>query len=222
MVTKAETTLNLHQRILAIMRDVERIPKRGKNAFHGYTYATEADVEDAVRAALITHGVTMLPILESLTERAITTRSGEAMVVTARVTYRLTNADDPADTLTVTVAGSGQDAGDKAAMKAMTAASKYAALKAFHLPTGDDPEADATTDHNPGVTVADVQATFPGSVEMAGPMVAKLRELCAATNTEVSLVCGHYSVETLDDLTAAQAQEAHAKLTAKLKKGKKG
>lgn len=42
--------------------------------------------------------------------------------------------------------GSGQDAGDKAIMKAQTAAIKYAYMMSLCIATGDDPEADSKTD----------------------------------------------------------------------------
>ena len=44
--------------------------------------------------------------------------------------------------------GSGQDAGDKAVMKAQTAAIKYAYMMSLCIATGDDPEADTNTDEN--------------------------------------------------------------------------
>ena len=42
--------------------------------------------------------------------------------------------------------GSGQDAADKAVMKAQTAAIKYAFMLSLCIATGDDPEADAGID----------------------------------------------------------------------------
>jgi hypothetical protein len=42
--------------------------------------------------------------------------------------------------------GSGQDVGDKAVMKAQTAAIKYAYLMSLAISTNDDPEADSRTD----------------------------------------------------------------------------
>jgi hypothetical protein len=42
--------------------------------------------------------------------------------------------------------GEGQDAGDKGIYKAITGAQKYALMKAFMIPTGDDPEADSGVD----------------------------------------------------------------------------
>lgn len=48
--------------------------------------------------------------------------------------------------------GSGQDSGDKAVMKAQTAAIKYAYLLSFAISTGDDPEADQRTDESSSVS----------------------------------------------------------------------
>ena len=44
------------------------------------------------------------------------------------------------------MSGSGQDAGDKGIFKAISGAQKYALMKAFMIPTGDDPEQDAGVD----------------------------------------------------------------------------
>jgi hypothetical protein len=50
------------------------------------------------------------------------------------------------ETLSAQGIGQGFDKGDKAVMKAMTAAQKYAYATAFCISWGDDPEADSTTD----------------------------------------------------------------------------
>ena len=53
---------------------------------------------------------------------------------------------DSGESVKIKGLGSGQDAGDKATMKAQTAAIKYAFLLSFAISTGDDPEADTHTD----------------------------------------------------------------------------
>ena len=55
--------------------------------------------------------------------------------------------------------GSGQDAGDKAVMKAQTAAIKYAYMLSLCIATGDDPEADRKTDENSAVGNNDTKIT---------------------------------------------------------------
>ena len=55
---------------------------------------------------------------------------------------------DSDESVLITGIGSGQDSGDKAVMKAQTAAIKYAYMLSLSISTGDDPEADARTDEN--------------------------------------------------------------------------
>ena len=40
---------NLVQKLAGVMADVKHVPKNGRNDFHKYDYATEADIADAVR-----------------------------------------------------------------------------------------------------------------------------------------------------------------------------
>jgi hypothetical protein len=136
----------LAKKIIAVMQAITHIPKRGHNDFHNYSYATEADVADAVRSALIEHQLVLLPNVVEVREREITTRNQKAeTVTTVTIEYTFIDAETGA-TRTFRMVGAGQDPGDKGIMKAVTAAGKYAALKAFCMATGDDPEADAGTD----------------------------------------------------------------------------
>lgn len=57
------------------------------------------------------------------------------------------------ETVTITGLGSGQDSGDKAVMKAQTAAIKYAYLLSMAISTGDDPEADIKTDQEKPISI---------------------------------------------------------------------
>ena len=50
------------------------------------------------------------------------------------------------ETVSCSGIGSGQDPGDKAAMKACTASLKYAWMMTLAMATGDDPEADSGVD----------------------------------------------------------------------------
>jgi hypothetical protein len=70
-------------------------------------------------------------------------RGNTEQCVTVKVTLRLTDGFEEHETEGM---GSGQDAGDKAIMKAQTAAIKYAWMLALSISTGDDPEEDAGTD----------------------------------------------------------------------------
>jgi hypothetical protein len=136
----------LASKLVRVMGGIGHIPKRGRNEFFGYDYATEADVADAVRTALVAEGVVMIPSIADVREREVLTRKNQKEIVTT-VTLAVTFIDgDSGQTFTFQMAGAGQDGGDKGIMKAISAAMKYAQLKALSLPTGDDPEADEGTD----------------------------------------------------------------------------
>src|SRR5262245_7034441 len=132
----------LAAKLVQVMGSVATVPKRGHNTFHNYDYALEADVSEAVRHAMVEARVVMIPSLLDIREREVQTRQQRAEIVTTVIMRYLIIDADTGATLEFQMPGSGQDAGDKGLAKAITAATKYAQLKAFQLSTGDDPEAD--------------------------------------------------------------------------------
>jgi ERF superfamily protein len=134
-----EGSRNLVQKLAFVMAAVERVPKLGFNSFHNYKYARESDLTDAVRANLAKQGVMLIPSVEKIEWREVQTKGGTERVATLTVRFTVT---DGIDKLEFNIIGEGQDKGDKATYKAMTGAMKYALLKLFLIPTGDDPEKD--------------------------------------------------------------------------------
>lgn len=194
-----EASKNLYQRLVDVTKAVGRVPKRGRNSFHNYDYATEADVAEAVRDALCEHGVVMLSTLADLHDREVTTSKGKVeTVVTATLEVTFVNADNPEERTTIRMAGSGQDGGDKAVMKAITAAAKYAQLKTFSIPTGDDPEADTKTDEA-------AQDRAPRRRTMADP--APTGPVSEADIAELQATCTLAGVEYEKFLQWAQAPD---------------
>jgi hypothetical protein len=129
-------------KLVNVMARIGHIPKRGRNDFFNYDYATDADVADAVRKALVAERVLLIPSIEDVREREVLTRKNQKEIVTT-ITMEFAFIDgDTGQMLKFKMAGCGQDGGDKGILKAMTAATKYAALKSLCLPTGDDPEAE--------------------------------------------------------------------------------
>lgn len=128
---------NLVEKLAAVMAQVERVPKNGWNDFHKYKYATEADITECVRSALASQGVMLIPSVEKNEWRTVKTQKGEETIATLTVRFTIT---DGKDKIEFNALGEGQDRGDKATYKAMTGAIKYALLKLFLIPTGDDPE----------------------------------------------------------------------------------
>jgi len=136
----------LVSKLAKVMETVKYIEKRGYNKFHRYNYATESDVSEKVREVLAENNVIMLPDVVEHTTREHTNRNGVTEYI-ATVKIKFTFIDgETGEELSIHSVGEGQDAGDKAVYKAITGATKYALMKAFMIPTGDDPEQDVGTD----------------------------------------------------------------------------
>jgi len=128
---------SIFAKIGKVMSQVSRVPKNGYNKFHQYNYATESDLTESIRPILQESG---LAFFSSVIEQS---REGEF----TKVQMEFTLADmDTGEVLKSTYWGEGQDKGDKGLYKAYTGATKYFLMKTFLIPTGDDPEADTTTD----------------------------------------------------------------------------
>jgi len=130
---------NLIQRAAAVMAVIEHVPKNGRNEFHKYDYATEADIVSAVRKEMAAQELMLIPSVEKIDWRTVKSARGDQQIATLTVRFTLTDGREKQEFV---VLGEGQDSGDKATYKAMTGALKYALLKLFLIPTGDDPEAD--------------------------------------------------------------------------------
>lgn len=126
--------MNIHEKILAIMQDVQYLAKDDQVAFKNTMYRalSEEKVTSIMRAKLVKYGLTVAPIAMTAT------RSGQISHVD--VTYRLTNAENPQEYLDVVSCGDGADTQDKGAGKAMTYAFKYMWLRTFAIPSGEDPD----------------------------------------------------------------------------------
>lgn len=120
---------NLHQRIAAVMSEVDYIQKQRKTGM-SYTVVSHDAVTAKVRPVLLKHGVIYYPI------RCEHTHSGNR--AECEMTIRFANIDAPSDFIDVPTFGYGVDAQDKGPGKAMSYAVKYALLKALGLETGDD------------------------------------------------------------------------------------
>ena len=135
-------------KLIQVMAECSQIPKNGVNDFHHYRYATSADVLEKVNSALVKHKLASVVTPEVVQASEVLNSKGNAeQRVTVKVTITLVDAESGESVLLVGL-GSGQDVGDKAVMKAQTAAIKYAYLMSLAISTNDDPEADSRTDEN--------------------------------------------------------------------------
>ena len=140
------TTTGLYEKLSLAMKSCSYIEKTGENTFHGYSYVTSSDVLERVNDALTSVGLITAVTPTLLDLREVQTAKGNIdKHATISVTISIIDVET-GESVQISGIGSGQDSGDKAIMKAETAAIKYAYMLSFCIATGDDPEADNTTD----------------------------------------------------------------------------
>ncbi|MDD5513186.1 MAG: ERF family protein [Candidatus Omnitrophica bacterium] len=157
----APATGNIYQRIPAIMRDIEAIPKDRRNQQQGYSFRGIDDVYNLIHPVMAKHGVFMSCVILSDRTEERKSNKGNALiyrVINAR--YRFT-ADD-GSSIETDVIGEGMDSGDKSANKAMSVGQKYALLQVFMVPT-DDPKDPENENHEVEPKAAPVTPAAPNA-----------------------------------------------------------
>jgi len=128
------TDKNIHQRILAVMAEVDYVAKGDKMVNKQYTFVSHDTVTARLHPQFVKHGICVVP---SVTGSSI---NGNRTAVELNIQF--INADKPDDRIEIQYIGYGIDPQDKGPGKAVSYAYKYALLKLFALETGDDPERD--------------------------------------------------------------------------------
>lgn len=137
------------RKLSEVMGAVERIPKRGHNSFHNYDYVTEADLADALRVELSKRKLFVFPhvIQISRTPHDVETAKGIRKTQLTEIVVQWSFEDgESGEIRTIDIPGVGEDNVDKGFYKAFTGSEKYMLMKAFLVPTGDDPERESKTD----------------------------------------------------------------------------
>ena len=126
--------MNIYEKINKIMADTPYIFKDGKIEFGNTKYraVTEENVLSMLRPKMIEQGLVMFPVTLEATK--------EGTLTTANMVFKVVNAENPEESILVASGGQGADSQDKGIGKAITYANKYALLKMFLVPTGDDPD----------------------------------------------------------------------------------
>lgn len=139
------------KKLVNVMIECGHIAKNGLNSYHQYKYATAEDVLLKVNTALTKNKIASVVIPEIASMVDVTNLKGNTEhLVIVNVQIKLIDSES-GECVDLFGIGSGQDAGDKAVMKAQTAAIKYAYMMSLCIATGDDPEADTKTDENSSI-----------------------------------------------------------------------
>ena len=196
-------------KMIEVMRECRHVAKNGTNSFYGYTYATSADVLSKVNSALVEQGLASLVIPELISLKEVKTAKGNIEhLATVKVNITLIDRDSDESVL-ITGIGSGQDSGDKAVMKAQTAAVKYAYMLSLSISTGDDPEADVKTDENTSVTSVKKAAPIKSAVKPRAVTIPLKQERPVAAASSYCEECG---VKLTDKVRAFSESRYHRML----------
>jgi len=198
---------NLAKKLLNVMDACSHVLKNGENSFHHYKYATSADVLEKVNAALVENGLCSIAVPEILDVVEVTNLKGNIeRLATVKMDILLIDKDS-GETVTLTGIGSGQDGGDKAVMKAQTAAIKYAYMLSLAISTGDDPEADGKTDESGGTVAQIKQGTRKES-----PHQVPVENVCEKCGVMISERVGRYSMRKYGKSLCMDCQKGMAEI----------
>jgi len=136
--------LNIYQRILAVMGDVDYIQKSAKTVNNQYRFVSHDQVAAVIHPQLVSHGIVVVPSTKSIAQEEFEVIQKGERVIQHRtqicLTTRFVNADNPQDFVETETWGYAIDSSDKGPGKAVSYAYKYALLKMFCLETGEDPD----------------------------------------------------------------------------------
>jgi hypothetical protein len=186
------------------MSKVAYVQKTGKNAFHGYKYAGEADLLAVLRPAMVEAGLMLLPSVKSVSH------ADEHGNVAVMMEYTLIHKDGEVWPEKIGAAGMGNDrakngsVGDKGVYKAITGANKYVLFKLFQIETGDDPEHDSDHDRTS-------EAPLPVNINTAtitDDQVREILDLVNQTSTDIKKFCQYMGVGSIANIPTPKYQRA--------------
>jgi hypothetical protein len=177
----------LVSKLAEVMAAVGWIQKSGYNEFHKYSYAQEADLVNAIRGELAKRHIMAFPNVVSCerkpheietmkwdddTKKKLpSTRKTQLTEIIVEWTFV---DGESGEERTIKVPGVGEDNVDKGFYKAFTGSEKYALMKTFLIPTGDDPEKDSKDE------AEDAKLTGKAAAkQVAEKKLAKARQVAA-------------------------------------------
>lgn len=143
MPPKEAVSLNIHQRVIAVMKDGQYVQKvKGKAPYSVMNYD---DVITMFRPLFVKHGILAIPTATSIEriEIPMPTKYKPDQVgwmTTCMIQTEFVNVDDKEDKIVVSFPGQGNDDQDKGPGKACTYGFKSAIKYLFQVRSGDDPD----------------------------------------------------------------------------------
>jgi hypothetical protein len=179
--------MNLHQKILQIMREVQRIQKDDHVEFKTTKYKalSEEKVTSIMREKMIDYSLVVYPIKQDW--------SRQGNITHVYVTYRLVDTES-GDSIEIVSCGDGADTQDKGSGKAMTYAFKYMWLRTFAIPTGEDPDK---------ICNEEILARQAAEKEKVEEKDVEILKKILKPN-QIKYFLDYYKVENLESLTKAQ------------------
>lgn len=185
-------------KLAKIMANLPTIEPKGYNKHFGYPFIKDTQISGALRPRMAQEGLMLIPDVVSEEQIEIPTKNGKSYLTKLKVNFTLIDAES-GDSISGHGIGYGDDAGDKGANKALTAAEKYWLMKTFQI-GGEDLEDDEQADKRammrqagrdeepegtPAVSASNVQGIAKGGrsekitnaqMKAIGSLYAQLRE----------------------------------------------
>lgn len=199
---------NLYQKIQMVSDEIKNIEKNTVVGTGNSAYKAVADIDVLlkVKQAETKYGLVSIPVKQELVRSDQVmkqSRDGYTSVTFAdivKMTVRIINIDNPAETIEVESFGRGLDTGDKGFGKASTYARKYALLNAYKIATGEDP---------------DEQASQEMQVSNIDEIRAAVTNYCLSNTNYLSQLCQYFGCASIDEMSSEQIKTTYNSLRKK-------
>ncbi len=219
----------VHRAIHAVMRDcnAKGLGKSGWNDHQKYHFRSIDDIYALIGTLLVEHDLIVTPHLRDLKSEIQPTKNSYGKdqltnYVLVTVDYHFVSIEDGSTHL-VSAPGEAFDTGDKATNKAMSAAYKYMAFQAFHIPLEGQqtPDSDRDTFERAGPRKQTAESAPAKPVTLtkadARPEYKQMvDEICAIGSTSNLKDWGTRNIERVKKLPADWVKQFRAEYSAKL------
>lgn len=181
-IFERDTNLNIHQRINAVMGEIDYIKKdkeiKTAKGAHMYNVTGHDAVTKLVHPLFVKYGINLIPSFCEMTSEMVLVKQYEKIQELHRTrvdaSFKWINIDEPKDFFEQSWSGYGCDNADKGPGKAISYAQRMLVLKTLHIETGekdleeDEPE---VIPHSEAVKERIAQDDIPFGT--AGKLIAK-------------------------------------------------